>query len=335
MRIIQWTGRWFPVVFTLVMLVGALFGRLESLIIDIPPLWFSFLIGLESLSLLFVGLFLQALPFLLLGAVVSGVIGSAANPGWLMQYLPESALGQVFMGALSGLWLPVGETGTIPLAKQFRKLRIPSRFIIAFLVAAPVVNPITIASLWVVFGSGFIMIGCVVMALVAALVTGVVVEVETGVNHSQKEVPRKIIKTSEEQISRFQRAVVIAVDLLFETGRWLVLGIMVSALSMVVFRPGRLISEGLGGIDWVVVSGILGVLHSNEVNSAPFTLMPLMGLIPRGAIISAIVVGSQASLKRVFMLRSVFEGRVWFEIILIPVAISIVAASGMVTFLHW
>ena len=302
---------------------------------EIPPLWFSFLVGLESLSLLFVSLFLQALPFLLLGALASGIIGSAANPGWLIQYLPESAFGQVCMGALSGLWLPVGETGTIPLAKQFRKLRFPNRFTIAFLVAAPVVNPISIASLWVVFGSGFVLIGCVVMALVAALVTGVVVEVETGADHSQKAALRVITKTSKEQITRFQRAVVIAVDVFFETGRWLILGVLVSALIMVVFRPGRLISEGLGGIAWVAASGILGILHSYEASSAPFTLMPLMDLIPQGAIISAIVVGSQASVKRIFLLRLVFEGHVWLEIILIPVATCIIAASGMVTFLHW
>ena len=335
MRIIHWTDRWFPVVFTLVLLLGTLIGRVEGLIFDVSPFWFSFLVGLESFSLLFVSIFLEALPFLLLGTLASGIIGSVTNPGWFIRFLPESALGQVCWGTMSGLWLPVGETGTIPLARQFRQMGLPDRFTTAFLVAAPIVNPITIASLWVVFGPGFVMIGCVIMALVAALTTGMVVDTLTGSDHPHRAVQRDLTMPGEEQVSRFQRAALIAVDLLFETGRWLVVGALLSASILVVLKPGRLISDSFGGIAWIVVSGFLGILGSNEASSAPFALMPMINLIPRGAMISAIVLGSQASLKRMIMLRSVLEYRNWFMIVFIPVLTCMVMAAGVVTFLHW
>lgn len=291
--------------------------------------------ALESISLLFLATVLQALPFLLLGALVSAIVGSGTNPPKFLQYLPESNFGQIILGALSGLWLPVGESGTIPVARQLQQMEVPKRFTAAFLAAAPIVNPITIASLWVVFGFGDVLIGSIVMALAAALVTGAVVDLQITPNTPQMRGQPEVKGKEEGQATRLQRTAVVAADLLFETGRWLTLGALTSAIILVVFTPGRLLGGKYGGIAWVMVSGVLEILHSTEASSAPFALIPLLNLIPKSAMISTIVVGSLASIKRVVMLRSVFEGFDWLEIVLVPAATCIVLAVGLVTFWQW
>ena len=121
----------------------------------------------------------------------------------------------------------------------------------------------------------------------------------------------------------------------FETGQWLTLGALASAIIMVIFMPGRLLSGEHEGISWVMTSGVLGILRSHEASSSPFAWMPLIGLLPKSAMISAIVLGSQISVKRIILLRSVFAGREWLEMVLIPASTSLVMVAGLVVFLHW
>ncbi len=100
---------------------------------------------------LFQGLLLEALPFLLLGVLIAA-LARWLNPGgsWL-QRLPAHPLGGPLTGAALGFALPACECGNVPVARRLLVGGAPIGTALGFLFAAPVLNPIVLASTWAAF----------------------------------------------------------------------------------------------------------------------------------------------------------------------------------------
>jgi hypothetical protein len=64
----------------------------------------------------FVSFSVRALPFLVLGVVVSGAIAALVPPGWLARTLPDRPLVAVPAAGLAGVARPGGECGAVPIA---------------------------------------------------------------------------------------------------------------------------------------------------------------------------------------------------------------------------
>jgi uncharacterized membrane protein YraQ (UPF0718 family) len=111
----------------------------------------SVLAPLSTAWALFQGLLLEALPFLLLGVLIAAM-ARWLNPGgsWL-QRLPGHPLGGPLVGAALGFALPACECGNVPVARRLLVGGAPLGTALGFLFAAPVLNPIVLASTWAAF----------------------------------------------------------------------------------------------------------------------------------------------------------------------------------------
>ena len=67
-------------------------------------------------STLFVSVCIQALPFLVLGVVVSGLIAAYVSPDLVQRFVPKRAALAVPSAGLAGLALPGCECGSVPIA---------------------------------------------------------------------------------------------------------------------------------------------------------------------------------------------------------------------------
>src|SRR5919204_2072753 len=104
----------------------------------------------EQVALVFLGLLFEALPFLLLGAAVSGVLSTQPVLGSRLARWLARRWG--FVAALLGGFLfPVCECGVVPVARRLWQFGTPLPLAIAFLLAAPILNPVGIASTWFSF----------------------------------------------------------------------------------------------------------------------------------------------------------------------------------------
>ncbi len=97
------------------------------------------------------GLVIEAMPFLLIGVTIAS-IARWLNPGgaWL-QRLPSHPLGGPLTGAALGFALPACECGNVPVARRLLAGGAPLATALGFLFAAPVLNPIVLASTWAAF----------------------------------------------------------------------------------------------------------------------------------------------------------------------------------------
>jgi uncharacterized membrane protein YraQ (UPF0718 family) len=100
---------------------------------------------------LFQGLLMEALPFLLLGVAIATAARWLAPGGRWLRRLPRHPLLGPLAGAGLGLALPACECGNVPVTRRLLAAGAPVGTALGFLFAAPVLNPIVLASTWAAF----------------------------------------------------------------------------------------------------------------------------------------------------------------------------------------
>ena len=93
---------------------------------------------------IFLSLLGEALPFLTIGVILSSALLIFSDEKKLIAILPR----QPFLGAIAcsvmGFLFPVCECGNVPVARRFLMQGLPTSVAVAFLLAAPTINPIVI-----------------------------------------------------------------------------------------------------------------------------------------------------------------------------------------------
>ena len=112
----------------------------------------------QTFVTIFLGIFIEAVPFLLAGSLVSGLIEVFVDKGALARYVPRRAVPAAFVGSLLGFAFPVCECGVVPVTRRLYQKGLPVSVGIAFLLSAPVINPVVLVSTYVAFGWGPVLI---------------------------------------------------------------------------------------------------------------------------------------------------------------------------------
>ena len=100
---------------------------------------------------IFQGLLLESLPFLLLGVAIAVFARWLVPQAAWVHRLPRHPLLAPVVGALLGFALPACECGNVPVARRLLASGAPLGTGFGFLFAAPVLNPIVLASTWAAF----------------------------------------------------------------------------------------------------------------------------------------------------------------------------------------
>jgi uncharacterized protein len=106
---------------------------------------------LNSAFTLFLSLLVEAVPFLLLGVLFSGLLLFFVDERQLIKWLPKHPLLGAFAGSCVGFLFPVCECGNVPVARRLLMQGAPSPVAIGFLLAAPTINPIVFWATWTAF----------------------------------------------------------------------------------------------------------------------------------------------------------------------------------------
>jgi uncharacterized protein len=168
----SWKDR-LPLWVTLLLVGIGLTAWLGAALGSLPGWALSALDWLSRFSVVFLGIFIEAAPFLLLGTLASGIVEVFVDRDALARWLPRSVLGGALAGSLFGLFFPVCECGVVPFVRRLMHKGVRAPVAVATLLAAPVLNPIVIASTLAAFGVGPVLWGRLGGTLIIATVVGV------------------------------------------------------------------------------------------------------------------------------------------------------------------
>jgi hypothetical protein len=124
---------------------------------------------------LFVAVFVQALPFLVLGVGISAAIAAFVPPGAIVRLLPRRPVFAVPIAAAAGAALPGCECGSVPIAGRLVARGAPAAAALAFLLSAPAINPVVLVATAVAFpGRPEMVVARFLASLLAATAVGLI-----------------------------------------------------------------------------------------------------------------------------------------------------------------
>ncbi|NDY55993.1 permease [Desulfovibrio sulfodismutans] len=129
--------------------------------------------GLGFFAMTATAIFLEAAPFLLLGSFLAALIECFVPPERMQRLFPKRAVPGVLAGLFAGLFLPVCECGIVPIVRRMLQKGVPPASAMTYMLAAPIVNPVVMASTYTAFqGDWFMMAARTAMGAVTALGMG-------------------------------------------------------------------------------------------------------------------------------------------------------------------
>jgi len=112
-------------------------------IVDTDALW--------NFITIFWGIVLEAMPFIVLGALIAGVLEVMVPQQLVARIIPRSRLLAILIGGLLGIIFPMCECGIIPVMRRLIRKGVPLSACTAYLLAGPIVNVVVMLSTIVAF----------------------------------------------------------------------------------------------------------------------------------------------------------------------------------------
>lgn len=129
--------------------------------------------GVATAATVFCGIFVQALPFLALGVVISGAVAALVTPDRLARWLPKRPSAAILAAGVGGFALPGCECGSVPIARRLFGEGTVGAAALTFMLAAPAINPVILVATAVAFPGepGMVVARCAA-SLITALIMG-------------------------------------------------------------------------------------------------------------------------------------------------------------------
>ena len=309
---------------------------------------------LHTFTTIFLGIFIEALPFLLLGTLASGFVEVFVRPELLARWIPRHPLLAVLAGAGLGIVLPVCECGIVVVVRRLLAKGLPLRVGVAFLLAAPVVNPIVFASTLTAFGAGKMLaarfaLSFAVAALIALLFgtarPGEVLRGEPAGDdrhhhghddhhhhgHHHHGHHHHGDAVGERLPARIRTALSAAADDLFDVGRYLVVGSLLAAALQALVPREAILAVGSAPVSSVMALSALAFVISVCSTVDAFVALSFVGTFTNASILAFLVFGPMVDIKSSLMFWSVFRPRVVAYLIVLPLCTTLVACLLLAT----
>jgi uncharacterized protein len=297
---------------------------------------------------IFLGIFIEAVPFLLAGSAVSGLIEVFVGQDTLARFLPRRALPAALSGALMGFAFPVCECGVVPVTRRLYQKGLPVSVGVAFLLAAPVVNPIVLLSTYAAFGWGPVLVGRLLFTIVIATFIGLLfglarpedvlrpdTDLEPKAAFLAASLPSISAAPAASRSRRLWTALAIGADDFLDMARYLIIGSMLAAAMQTLIPQGRLLALGQGPIISVIVMMILAFVLSICSTVDAFVALSFANTFTTGSILSFLVFGPMVDIKSALMFLGVFRRRVVVYLILLPMLLALLLGLFVNLNLSW
>jgi len=291
------------------------------------PFW------LDKFGLVFLSIYLEALPFLLLGCFVSAVIHVFASENSLLRFLPRNKWLGIISASFLGLIFPVCDCGIYPVARKLIEKKVPIHIVITWMLAAPIVNPIVIFSTYYAFRNQFdyvvlrIGLGLLIACLIGFIFSlsknkhilknirqaGNAADCSTAEDESHHECER--LCHSSHSSKRNEPSLFLCwIEVInqtshefYEMGKFFLFGAVCSAAIQAFIPRVFLLSLGQHAVISVLVMIVLTFFLSICSEADAFIARTFLGQFSQGSIIAFLLFGPMMDLKNLLYLGKSFK----------------------------
>jgi uncharacterized protein len=269
----------------------------------------------------FLGIILGAMPFLVFGVIIATIIQMYSKPSWYSWILNQNTVLSHVLIAMFGLVIPVCECGNIPVIKKLLKKGFSFSHAITFLLAAPIVNPITIITTYSAFSNYPALVWFRILGGFAiAFTIGMIFSKFKGTDeflvhdikkthdhhshtyHHNHEVKQPIITRVRDFASHYTLEFV-------ETMKYLFFGAFLASVFQVVIPQTVLSSIGQNPVLSLFVLILFAFIISVCSNVDAFIGLSFIQNFSVNSILGFLVFGPMIDIKTIVMLKNIFTSK--------------------------
>ena len=272
-----------------------------------------------QMSMIFLSIVIEALPFVLLGCIISGALHVYLTPERVKKFLPNNKFLSILVGSTMGIFFPSCECGIVPIVNQFVRKKVPTYTAFAFMLTAPIINPIVLFSTFIAFGNSW---KFALLRAVGSLLVAVVVGSWLAYFYKQPILNEEGLRAMQEvsvhqqnhhektsRIHAMGHVIDHSSDEFFDTGRYLMIGALLSA-SMQTYLPTKwILTLGSTKLLAIFVMIILAVILSLCSEADAFIGSSLLSLFGQAPVIAFLVFGPMVDIKNLLMMKRYFNTR--------------------------
>jgi uncharacterized membrane protein YraQ (UPF0718 family) len=277
-----------------------------------------------AVSIIFVSIVLEAIPFLLLGSFAGGMIEEFISRERITKLLPANKSIAILTAAGLGILVPVCECAIVPVTRRLVKKGVPFSVALAYLIAAPSVNPLTITSTSLAYAWNWdvavirLVCGYSIGALLAfmmdklfpknsALLPGIEAarSCSCGCGHSHSHHDHR----SDPFGARFSRAMNHGIDDFLQVGQYFIAGAFLAAVSQAVIPEKTFVGlSSAPGVSIILMMGLAVVLNLCSEADA-FVAASFRFILPLSSQMAFMVLGAMLDIKLAAMYLSFVRKR--------------------------
>ncbi len=283
----------------------------------------------ESWMWSYLGIIVEALPFLLIGAVLSALIQIYVSDELIKKIIPKNSIIAYFIAAISGILFPVCECAIVPITRSLIKKGLPIGVGITFMLAVPIVNPVVIMSTYYAFPNDInIVIYRTIGGVIGALIVGMIV----GLIYDKKK-NTEVLKSEEAALycdcctfsnnyyislkGKIKNLVLNASNEFLNISVYFIFGALLSSIFVVFLQDSLINNMTSGKVVGIGVMMLLGFLLSLCSEADAFVAKGFMENFGVAGVIAFLILGPMMDLKNLILSFGFFKKRFVLQLFLI------------------
>ncbi|NQX69036.1 permease [Paenibacillus alba] len=303
---------------------------------------------LQIFKTMFISIILEAMPFILIGVIISAVLQVFVSDQTIQRMIPKNPFLGIITASILGIIFPICECGMVPAIRKLIEKGMPLYVATTFILVGPILNPIVFWSTFVAFRSHpEITYSRMGLAFVVALIVGLIVYKfvnpdQLKVKESAEPKPvKKTLKTvhnhaadhhhshdhdhHQPRTNKMVEMMGHTVMEFFDMGKFLLFGALLVGLLQTFVSRDNLVALGHGqGSANLLMMG-LGFILSLCSTSDAFVAQSFLTTFSKGSLVAFMVFGPMLNLKGLLMMSAVFKKRF---IVLLSVLVIIFVYGG-------
>ncbi|MDM5300420.1 permease [Bacillus subtilis] len=282
-----------------------------------------------QLNSIFISILIEAIPFILIGVILSGIIQMFVSEEMIARIMPKNRFLAVLFGALAGVLFPACECGIIPITRRLLLKGVPLHAGVAFMLTAPIINPIVLFSTFIAFGNRWSVVfyrgG---LALAVSVIIGIILSYQFKDNQLLKpHEPGHHHHHHHTLLQKLGGTLRHAIDEFFSVGKYLIIGAFIAAAMQTYVKTSTLLAIGQNDVSSsLVMMGLAFVLSlCSEVDA--FIASSFSSTFSLGSLIAFLVFGAMVDIKNLLMMLAAFKKR--FVFLLITYIVVLVLAGSL------
>ena len=285
---------------------------------------------MKNLSIVFLSILFESLPFLLLGAFISAIIEHYVSEEKMAKMFPKNIFLGSIVGIFLGFFLPACDCAVIPISKKLIEKKVPISVAVSFMLASPIINPVVLLSTYTAFSKVDMNIFYyrlflgIIVSLIIGIIMGMLFKDKEILKERKEEVEEKKIDEDEfaelEKYTKHNHHFINTIKSILEDTsidfygvlKYLMIGAIIAS-SIQVFMPRSILTFfNANPVLSIIVLMIFAYLISLCSNSDSFIGRSLLNTFGSTGVIAYLILGPMIDIKNTIVLMGHFKSKfVW------------------------